>query len=102
MLLDAIRKRFGDAVAILFGIGMAIVGPAVAFAVGRLAGEIIVNENGQRAVDGINLILDTTRFTAENLPDACSVLAVIGWFLRGRQFNQQTVQVHKDVRKEGD
>ena len=56
-----------------------IVSPILCFLGGYISGLILKLTVGGFVVNGLNLILNTTRFTADKLPIICGALAV--WFI---------------------
>lgn len=59
---------------------MLIVSPILCFLGGYISGLILKLTVGGFVVNGLNLILNTTRFTADKLPIICGALAVVGSF----------------------
>lgn len=59
-----------------------IVSPILCFLGGYISGLILNWAVGGLVVNGLNLILNTTRFTADKLPIVCGALAVVGSFFK--------------------
>lgn len=59
-----------------------IVSPILCFLGGYISGLILKLTVGGFVVNGLNLILNTTRFTADKLPIICGALAVVGSFFK--------------------
>lgn len=70
------------AVIILFGIGI-FVWPLLFFLGGYVTGLTLSWVVGDLVVDTLNLMLNTTRFSVEQLPMVCAVLALVGSFFKG-------------------
>lgn len=56
--------------------------PILVFLTGVVSGLILKWIVGGFVVDGLNLIFNTTRFSADKLPIVCGALAVIGSFFK--------------------
>ena len=61
---------------------MIIIAPILCFLGGYISGLILNWAVGGLVVNGLNLILNTTRFTADKLPIICGALAVVGSFFK--------------------
>lgn len=59
-----------------------IVSPILCFLGGYISGLILKLTVGGFVVNGLNLMLNTTRFTADKLPIICGALAVVGSFFK--------------------
>ena len=59
-----------------------IIAPILCFLGGYISGLILKLTVGGFVVNGLNLILNTTRFTADKLPIICGALAVVGSFFK--------------------
>ena len=59
-----------------------IVAPILCFLGGYVSGLILNWTVGGFIVNGLNLMLNTTRFTADKLPIICGTLAVVGSFFK--------------------
>ena len=59
-----------------------IVSPILCFLGGYVSGLILNWAVGGLVVNGLNLMLNTTRFTADKLPIICGALAVVGSFFK--------------------
>lgn len=58
------------------------IAPILVFLSGVVSGLILKWIIGGFVVDGLNLIFNTTRFSADKLPIVCGALAVIGSFFK--------------------
>lgn len=58
------------------------IAPILIFLVGIVSGFILKWIVGGFVVDGLNLVFNTTRFSADKLPIVCGALAVIGSFFK--------------------
>ena len=58
--------------------------PILVFLTGVVSGLILKWIVGGFVVDGLNLIFNTTRFSADQLPIVCGALAVIGSFFKSQ------------------
>lgn len=56
--------------------------PILVFLTGVVSGLILKWIVGGFVVDGLNLIFNTTRFSADKIPIVCGALAVIGSFFK--------------------
>ena len=56
--------------------------PILSFAEGYLMGLILKWIIGGAVVDGLNLLFNTTRFTADTIPITCGALALMGSFFK--------------------
>lgn len=56
--------------------------PILVFLTGVVSGLILKWIVGGFVIDGLNLIFNTTRFSADKLPIVCGALAVIGSFFK--------------------
>lgn len=65
------------------------IAPILVFLVGVLSGLVLKWIVGGPVVDGFNLIFNTTRFSADNIPIICGTLAVIGSFFKTTIINKE-------------
>lgn len=56
--------------------------PILIFLAGAISGLVLKWIIGGFVVDGLNLIFNTTRFSADKIPIICGTLAVIGSFFK--------------------
>ena len=63
--------------------------PILIFLTGVVSGLILKWIVGGFVVDGLNLIFNTTRFSADKLPIVCGALAVIGSFFKTTMINKE-------------
>lgn len=56
--------------------------PILIFLAGVVSGLVLKWIIGGPVVDGLNLIFNTTRFSADKIPIVCGTLAVIGSFFK--------------------
>lgn len=66
----------------LSAIVIALLMPIIWFGCGFVAGFVLELLVGNAFVDGLNLIFNDTRFTADMLPILCGTLSVIGSFFK--------------------
>ena len=76
------EKHFGCLSVLVTLIVTIIIAPILCFLCGYISGLILKLTVGGFIVNGLNLILNTTRFTADKLPIICSALAVVGSFFK--------------------
>ena len=67
---------------ILFCIGV-FIWPLLYFLGGYMTGLVLSWVVGDLVVETLNLMLNTTKFSVEQLPMVCAVLGVIGSFFKG-------------------
>lgn len=60
----------------------AIICPVLYYFCGWLTGVILQWLIGNKVIDGMNYLFNTTRFTVDMLPRICGTLGVIGSFFR--------------------
>lgn len=65
------------------------IAPILVFLTGVVSGLILKWIVGGFVVDGLNLIFNTTRFSADKLPIVCGALAVIGSFFKTTMINKE-------------
>lgn len=76
------EKFFGCLGVLVALIVTIIVSPILCFLGGYISGLILNWAVGGLIVNGLNLILNTTRFTGDKLPIVCGALAVVGSFFK--------------------
>ena len=73
---------FGCIAALVAGFIALVLGPILCFLGGYISGLVLQLTVGGFVASGLNLILNTTRFTADQLPIICGALAVVGSFFQ--------------------
>lgn len=68
-------------------IGLLVFNPIITFGFAYLGGMILDWIVGDKLVNGLNLIFDTTRFTRDLIPLTCATLATIGRYFKSSQTN---------------
>ena len=68
-------------------IGLLVFAPVITFGFAYLGGMILDWIVGEKLVNGLNLIFDTTRFTRDLIPLTCATLATIGRYFKSSQTN---------------
>lgn len=63
--------------------------PILIFLAGVVSGLVLKWIIGGLVVDGLNLIFNTTRFSADKIPIVCGTLAVIGSFFKTTMTNKE-------------
>ena len=76
------KKFFGCLGILVTLIVTIIITPILCFLGGYISGLILKLTVGGFVVNGLNLILNTTRFAADKLPIICGALAVVGSFFK--------------------
>ena len=76
------EDSFGCIAALVAGLIAITLGPILCFLGGYVSGLVLQLTVGGFVASGLNLILNTTRFTAGRLPIICGALAVIGSFFQ--------------------
>lgn len=76
------EKHFGCLSVLVTIIVTIIIAPILCFLGGYVSGLILNWTVGGFVVNGLNLMLNTTRFTADKLPIICGALAVVGSFFK--------------------
>ena len=77
-------------------IGLLVFAPVITFGFAYLGGMILDWIVGEKLVNGLNLMFDTTRFTRDLIPLTCATLATIGRYFKSSQTNNN----NKDKDKE--
>ena len=76
------------AVSIILGfIGLLVFSPVLTFGFAYLGGMILQWIVGDAITSGLNLMFDTTRFTADIIPLTCATLATIGKYFKSTNTN---------------
>ena len=68
-------------------IGLLVFAPVITFGFAYLGGMILDWIVGEKLVNGLNLMFDTTRFTRDSIPLTCATLATIGRYFKSSQTN---------------
>ena len=68
-------------------IGLLVFAPVITFGFAYLGGMILNWIVGEKLVNGLNLMFDTTRFTRDLIPLTCATLATIGRYFKSSQTN---------------
>ena len=74
---------------IIFAVIIWIVSPILNFFCGYFAGLILSWAVGGTLIDGLNILFNTTRFSADMLPVVFGALAVVGSFFRSSLSNSK-------------
>lgn len=74
---------------ILIAIVSFVFAPVITFACAYIGGMILDWVVGEKLIEGLNLIFDTTRFTRELIPLTCATLATIGRYFKANQTNNK-------------
>lgn len=61
--------------------------PVLTFAFAYIGGSLLDWIVGEKLVNGLNLMFDTTRFTRELIPLTCATLATIGRYFKSSMSN---------------
>ena len=70
-------------------IGLLVFAPVITFGFAYLGGMILDWIVGEKLVNGLNLMFDTTRFTRDLIPLTCATLATIGRYFKSSQTNNK-------------
>ena len=76
------EDSFGCIAALVAGLIAITLGSILCFLGGQVSGIVLQLTVGGFVASGLNLILNTTRFTAGRLPVLCGALAVVGSFFQ--------------------
>lgn len=68
-------------------IGLLVFAPVITFGFAYLGGMILDWIVGEKLVNGLNLMFDTTRFTRDLIPLTCATFATIGRYFKSSQTN---------------
>ena len=68
-------------------LGLLVFAPVITFGFAYLGGMILDWIVGEKLVNGLNLMFDTTRFTRDLIPLTCATLATIGRYFKSSQTN---------------
>lgn len=81
------EKFLGYTIAFIIMIGLIIFGPIINFWFGYFGGWILMNFVGQPLTNALNIIFNTTRFSANMIPYFCGGMTVIGGFFKNNSIN---------------
>ena len=84
--LETVRISIISGVVVTF-IGLLVFAPVITFGFAYLGGMILDWIVGDKLVNGLNLMFDTTRFTRDLIPLTCATLATIGRYFKSSQTN---------------
>ena len=84
--LETVRISIISGVVVTF-IGLLVFAPVITFGFAYLGGMILDWIVGDKLVNGLNLMFDTTRFTRDLIPLTCATLATIGRYFKPSQTN---------------
>ena len=84
--LETVRISIVSGVVVTF-IGLLVFAPVITFGFAYLGGMILDWIVGEKLVNGLNLMFDTTRFTRDLIPLTCATLATIGRYFKSSQTN---------------
>ena len=84
--LETVRISIFSGVVVTF-IGLLVFAPVITFGFAYLGGMILDWIVGEKLVNGLNLMFDTTRFTRDLIPLTCATLATIGRYFKPSQTN---------------
>ena len=84
--LETVRISIVSGVVVTF-IGLLVFAPVITFGFAYLGGMILDWIVGDKLVNGLNLMFDTTRFTRDLIPLTCATLATIGRYFKSSQTN---------------
>lgn len=77
---------FASAVALFLGaIGLLVFSPVITFGCAYIGGMLLKMCVGEAITNGLNLMLNTDRFTPDFIPLSCATLATIGRYFRSTQ-----------------
>lgn len=74
---------------IIVAIIFIIVEPALYYFFGWITGHLLNWLIGDKIVNGMNYVFETTRFTREMLPVTCGTIGVIGSFFKSYNYNSK-------------
>lgn len=77
-------------------IGLLVFAPVITFGFAYLGGMILDWIVGEKLVNGLNLMFDTTRFTRDLIPLTCATLATIGRYFKSSQTNNNNNNKDKE------
>ena len=84
--LETVRISIVSGVVVTF-IGLLVFAPVITFGFAYLGGLILAWPVGDKLVNGLTLMFDTTRFTRDLIPLTCATLATIGRYFKPSQTN---------------
>lgn len=70
-------------------IGLLVLSPILTFGFAYIGGMIIKFFAGNLAANGLNILFGTTRFSANDIPVICAILATIGKYFKSSQTNNK-------------
>ena len=76
-------------------IGLLVFAPVITFGFAYLGGMILDWIVGEKLVNGLNLMFDTTRFTRDLIPLTCATLATIGRYFKSSQMFIHQLWMHR-------
>ena len=94
--LETVGMAFIASGIIVTSIGLLVFAPVITFSLAYLGGMILDWIVGEKLVNGLNLMFDTTRFTRNLIPLTCATLATIGRYFKTSLTNNN----NKDKDKE--
>lgn len=80
-------ENVGIAGAVVETIVLLVLSPVLTFWLAYFGGWILQQFVGTMLINGMNLMLNTTRFTVDMIPLTCATLAVVGSYFKSRQTN---------------
>lgn len=81
---ETIAVYGGAAVTVIL---LLVFAPVLTFAFAYIGGSLLDWLVGEKLVNGLNLMFDTTRFTRELIPLTCATLATIGRYFKSSMSN---------------
>lgn len=82
------KLEIAEAASLIIGaIALLVFSPVLTFLCAYVGGMLLDWVVGARLVDGLNLMLNTTRFTRDLIPLTCATLATIGRYFKANQSN---------------
>ena len=80
--------KFAGVWAVIIGfIGLLVFSPVITFGCAYIGGVLLKICVGDAVASGLNLMMNTDRFTPEFIPIACATLATIGRYFKSTQTN---------------
>lgn len=84
---NSVFEDVGVITIVVCAIGLLVFSPVLTFGCAYIGGMLLDWFAGDKLVDGMNLMFNTTRFTRELIPLTCATLATIGRYFRASQSN---------------
>lgn len=84
---NSVFEDVGVITIVVCAIGLLVFSPVLTFGCAYIGGMLLDWFAGDKLVDGMNLMFNTTRFTRELIPLTCATLATIGRYFRSSQSN---------------